>query len=106
MFHLHESLAVMVVSLDKTLVGWQKISNPSAAQIKKTAALDSMRHEILELKRQTIFYDELKYRRKVSDLYMEIATSFEPLTPVKEGAIGLLEKEFLLIKKQVFEMMR
>ncbi len=106
MFQLHENLAVLVDSLDKTLVGWQKIANPSADQVKKTAKLDSMRHEILELKRQTIFYDELKYRRKVSDLYMEIATSFEPLSPLKEGAIGLLEKEFLLIQKQVFEMMR
>jgi hypothetical protein len=106
MFQLHENLAVLVDSLDKTLVGWQKITNPSAEQVKKTAKLDSMRHEILELKRQTIFYDELKYRRKVSDLYMEIATSFEPMSPAKEGAIGLLEKEFLLIQKQVFEMMR
>jgi photosystem II stability/assembly factor-like uncharacterized protein len=106
MFQLHEALAVLVDSLDKTLGTWQKISNPSADQIKKTAKLDSMRHEILELKRQTIFYDELKYRRKVSDLYMEIATSFEPLSPSKEIAIGLLEKEFLLIQKQVFEMMR
>jgi photosystem II stability/assembly factor-like uncharacterized protein len=106
MFQLHENLAVLVDSLDKTLVGWQKIANPSADQVKKTAKLDSMRHEILELKRQTIFYDELKYRRKVSDLYMEIATSFEPMSPAKEGAIGLLEKEFLLIQKQVFEMMR
>lgn len=106
MVQLHERLAVLVDSLDKTLVGWQKITNPSADQVKKTARLDSMRHEILELKRQTIFYDELKYRRKVSDLYMEIATSFEPMSPAKEEAIVLLEKEFLLIQKQVFEMMR
>jgi len=106
MVQLHERLAVLVDSLDKILVGWQKITNPSADQVKKTARLDSMRHEILELKRQTIFYDELKYRRKVSDLYMEIATSFEPMSPAKEEAIVLLEKEFLLIQKQVFEMMR
>jgi len=73
---------------------------------RKTAKLDSMRHEILELKRQTIFYDELKFRRKVSDLYMEIATSFEPLSPIKQVAIGLLEKEFLDIKQQVLALIK
>jgi hypothetical protein len=65
-----------------------------------------MRHEILELKRQTIFFDEFKYRRRLSDLYVEVVTSLEPLSPGKEEAITLMEKEYADIERKVYALMR
>ena len=103
---VHEKLSVLVDSMDNTLAALKKIDNKSAAQQKTFDQLDSMRHEILELKRQTVFFDEFKYRRRLSDLYLEVAFSIEPLSATKEGSITLLEKEFEEISKKVYGMMK
>ena len=106
MHSLHEKLAVLVDSMDNTIAGLKKISNRSASQQKKHDALDSIRHEILELKRQTVFFDEFKYRRRLSDLYMELAFALEPLSATKEGSLGLMEKEFEKIKMDVYTIFK
>ncbi len=53
-----------------------------------------MRKEILELNRKTVFFDEFKFRRRLSDVYLEVALALEPLSATKVGTIDLLEKEF------------
>jgi len=103
---VHEQLAVLVDSMDNTMAALKKVTTKTAAQQKSYDQLDSMRQEILELKRQTIFFDEFKYRRRLSDLYLEVAFSLEPLSATKEGSIALMEKEFDEIKKKVYAMMK
>jgi hypothetical protein len=100
LFNLHEKLSVLVDSMDNTLAALSKVENKSAAQQTAYTNLDSMRHEILELNRKTVFFDEFKFRRRVSDLYVQVANSLEPLTAGKEVAIGLLEKEFEVFNKR------
>jgi len=102
---LHEKLAVLVDSMDNTMAALKKVTNKTAAQQKTYSNLDSMRYEILELKRQTVFFDEFKYRRRLSDLYFEVALALEPLSASKEGSITLMEKEFDKIRKDVYTLM-
>ena len=104
LFSLHEKLYTLVDSLDKTMEALKKLDNKSAAQQGTYANLDTLRHELLELNRKTVFYDEFKFRRRVSDLYLEVATALEPLSASKEGAIGLLEKEFDVFNKRFLGM--
>ena len=103
---VHEKLAVLVDSMNNTMAALKKLPTRSASQQKTYDALDSMRYEILELKRQTVFFDEFKYRRRLSDLYLELAFALEPLSASKEGAITLMEKEFEEIQKKVYAMMK
>ena len=103
---LHEKLAVLVDSMNNTMASLKKLETRSTTQQKTYDDLDSMRYEILELKRKTVFFDEFKYRRRLSDLYMEVATALEPLSPSKEGSIALMEKEFEEIQRKVFGMMK
>ena len=102
---VQEKLAQLVDSMDNTLATLKKLPTKTAAQQTTYNGLDSMRYEILELKRQTVFFDEFKYRRRLSDLYFEVALAMEPLSASKEGSIALMEKEFEDIKKQVYKMM-
>ena len=106
LFTLHEKLAILVDSMDNAIAGLKKLSTKSASQQKSYEQLDSMRHEILELKRQTVFFDEFKYRRRLSDLYLEVAMSLEPLSATKSGSITLMEKEFEAISRQVYAMLK
>ena len=99
---IHEKLAVLVDTLDATISTLKKVDNKTTVQQNNYHLLDSIRYEILELKRQTIFFDEFKFRRRVSDLYLEVAFALEPLSASKEGSITLLEEEFEAIKKKVF----
>ena len=103
---LHEKLAMLVDSMDNTLATLKKMPAKTTAQQKTFTSLDSMRYEILELKRQTIFFDEFKYRRRLSDLYLEVAFALEPLSASKEGSITLMENEFEKIKKEVYVLMK
>ncbi|RYF90097.1 MAG: glycosyl hydrolase [Chitinophagaceae bacterium] len=103
---VHEKLAALVDSMDNTLARLKKMPSRTAAQQKTYDGLDSMRYEILELKRQTVFFDEFKYRRRLSDLYFELAFALEPLSASKEGSIALMEKEFEEIKKTVYAIMK
>ena len=106
LYTLHEKLAVLVDTMDKTIATLIKIENKTPANQVALAALDSMRKEILELNRKTIFFDEFKYRRRLSDLYLEVATSLDPLSASKEGSIDLLEKEFMVFNNQFYNILK
>jgi len=95
LYNLHEKLAVLVDTLDNSMAILSKISAKTPAQQSTLNALDSMRREMLELNRKTVFFDEFKYRRRLSDVYVEVATALEPLSVTKEGTIDLLEKELV-----------
>ncbi|RYZ27760.1 MAG: hypothetical protein EOO10_11755 [Chitinophagaceae bacterium] len=103
---LHEKLAALVDSMNTTLATLKKLPTRTPAQQKTYGALDSMRYEILELKRQTVFFDEFKYRRRLSDLYLELMLALEPLSASKEGTIALMEKDFEGIRRKVYAMMK
>jgi hypothetical protein len=106
LYSLHEKLAVLVDSIDNTIAGLNKIDNKTEVQQSTFAALDSMRKEILELNRKTVFFDEFKYRRRLSDVYLEVATALEPLSASKEGTIDLLEKEFIVFNNQFLSILK
>ena len=106
LYSLHEKLAVMVDSMDNIIAGFNKIENKNSLQQSTFAALDSMRKEILELNRKTVFFDEFKYRRRLSDVYLEVATALEPLSATKEGTIDLLEKEFIVFNNQFINILK
>jgi hypothetical protein len=78
----------------------KKIESRTAAQETKYQQLDSLRKEIIETNRKTVFFDEFKYRRRLSDVYIALCTALEPFSPSKTGAIAVLEQEFALIKKE------
>lgn len=105
-YKIHEKLADLVDSMDRTIARIGLTKDPIPADQKKVQQLDSMRHELLELKRQTIFFDEFKFRRKVSDLYLELAMALEPFPASKEASITLLEQEFVNFEKKVFSIMK
>jgi hypothetical protein len=106
LYSLHEKLAVLVDTMDKSIAALTKIDNKTAANQVALSSLDSMRKEILELNRKTIFFDEFKYRRRLSDLYFEVATSLNPLSASKEGSIDLLEKEFMVFYNQFYGILK
>ena len=106
LYNVHEKLAVLVDTMDKAIATLTKIDNKTAANQTALAAIESMRKEILELERKTIFFDEFKYRRRLSDLYLEVATSLEPLSASKEGSIDLLEKEFMVFYNQFYGILK
>ena len=81
-----------------------KTDTTAVATKEKLKKLDSFKREILELNRKSIFFDEFKFRRRVSDLYVAVANSIEPLAPSQEKGIGVLEQEFLVFQKRFFEL--
>jgi len=105
LFTIHEKLAAMVDSLDQSITTFTKLSSPSPIQKSTLLQLDSMRREILELNRKTVFFDEFKFRRRLSDVYLEVATALEPLSPTKQGTIALLEKEFIGFQQRYYRML-
>ena len=106
LYALHEKLAVLVDTLDNTLAAITKLTDKTPAQKQVLTNLDSMRHEILELNRKTIFFDEFKYRRRLSDMYLEVVTAIEPLSATKAGAIALLEKEFMVFNNRFYSVIK
>lgn len=99
MFTLIEQLAEMVTNIDSSLNRYAKdttsseLSKSQKAK-EKFAALDSFKKELLELNRKSIFFDEVKFRRKLTDFYLDLVTALEPLSPNQEKGIDLLEAEF------------
>ena len=104
LFNLHEQLFQLIDSLDKTVAIISKTDTTAVATKEKLKKLDSFKREILELNRKSIFFDEFKFRRRVSDLYVAVANSIEPLAPSQEKGIGVLEQEFLVFQKRFFEL--
>lgn len=100
MFQLEEKLFYLCDSLDKRIALLKKNAGRNADEDVKLKQLESFRTEIIEVNRKTVFFDEFKFRRRVSDVYVAICTALEPFSPSKLGAIEALEKEFEAYKKQ------
>ncbi len=94
LYSLHEKLAVLVNDLDAAIANLNNLSKKTSAQQKKLSALVSFRKEIIETNRKTVFFDEFKYRRRLSDVYLALCFALEPFSPSKVGAIEVLEDEF------------
>jgi hypothetical protein len=103
---LHEQLAVLVDTLNKTITTLTKTATADTTKKSKLKELDAFKHEILELNRKSIFFDEFKFRRRVSDLYFSVATSIEPLSTTQEKGIGLLEEEFTKFKNRFYQIIK
>jgi hypothetical protein len=66
----------------------------NAKEESRLQELEKFRAEIIETNRKTVFFDEFKYRRRLSDVYVAVCTALEPFSASKIGAIEALEKEF------------
>jgi len=106
LFDLQERLFGLVDSLDKTVAVIAKGDTTVASTKEKLKSFDTFKREIIELNRKSIFFDEFKYRRRVSDLYVAVATSIEPLSVSQEKGIGLLEEQFIDFQKRFFAMLK
>ena len=106
LFNLHEHLFTLVDSLDKTVKTISKGDTTVPAVKEKLHKLDSFKREIVELNRKSIFFDEFKYRRRVSDLYYSVASGLEPLSTSQEKGITLLEDQFVVFQKRFFELLK
>ncbi len=106
LFNLHEKLAVLVDTLDRTIATLTKIEKQEDRIKIKLDKLTEVRKEIIETNRKSIFFDEFKFRRRVSDLYVSVATAIEPLSAGQEKGIGVLEKEFEEWKVKVFDLLK
>jgi hypothetical protein len=106
LFRLHEKLAVLVDSLDRSINQLSSKTNKSSIEVEKYNALDSLRKEIIETKRKTVFFDEFKFRRRLSDVYFSLILGIEPFSPSRIGAINVLEDEFIKIEKTFYGLMK
>lgn len=104
LYNLQEKLFVLVDSLDKTIATISKSDTTELKTKDQLKKLDSFKREIIELNRKTIFFDEFKYRRRLSDLYLAVAMAIEPLSVKQEKGILLLEEEFEALKKQFYAL--
>ena len=68
--------------------------------------LVNLHKELIETNRKTIFFDEFKFRRRVSDLYLEVAVAIEPLSASQEKGITVLEKEFEVFKQKAYDLFK
>ncbi|MGC8015916.1 hypothetical protein ACP3V9_24350, partial [Salmonella enterica] len=75
-------------------------------EAKQLQQLTDLRKELIETNRKSIFFDETKFRKKISDLYLTVATAIEPLSNSKASAIGILEKEFVEWKQKVDDVLK
>ena len=103
---LHERLAALVDSLDKTIAIVTQTGNTNSSAKIKLAEMDAFKREIIELNRKSIFFDEFKFRRRVSDLYLTVATAIEPLSAGQEKSITLLEQEYEQFRNKFYEMIK
>jgi hypothetical protein len=106
LFRLHEKLAVLVDSLDRSINLLSSKTNKFSIEVEKYNALDSLRKEIIETKRKTVFFDEFKFRRRLSDVYFSLILGIEPFSPSRIGAINVLEDEFIKIEKTFYGLMK
>ena len=68
--------------------------------------LDSLRKEIIETKRKTVFFDEFKFRRRLSDVYFSLILGIEPFSPSRIGAIDVLEDEYKKIEQTFYGLVK
>jgi hypothetical protein len=106
LYQLHERLHTLIDSLDKTVKTISLGDTTTASVKEKLSKLDLFKREIVELNRKSIFFDEFKYRRRVSDLYVSVANGLEPLSPIQEKGIAVLEDQFLVFQKRFFDLIK
>jgi hypothetical protein len=106
LYQLHERLHTLIDSLDKTVKTISLGDTTTASVKEKLSKLDLFKREIVELNRKSIFFDEFKYRRRVSDLYVSVANGLEPLSPIQEKGITVLEDQFSVFQKRFFELIK
>lgn len=94
LFKLEEQLFYLSDSLDKKISSLKKNTSRNAKEESQLQELEKFRAEIIETNRKTVFFDEFKYRRRLSDVYVAVCTALEPFSASKIGAIEALEKEF------------
>lgn len=102
-------LCPVVVStdpMDKAIAVMNKMENKDDVQKNKLEKLVSIHKEIIETNRKSVFFDEFKFRRKLSDLYVDVATAIEPLSATQEKGIGVIENEFEVFKSRVFSLIK
>jgi hypothetical protein len=92
LFVLEEQLATIVDTIDAKLSVWGKQTTNDEIS-KKIKSLDSFKRELIELNRKSIFFDEQKFRRKISDFYLDMVRALEPLSESQEKGINVLEAE-------------
>ena len=106
LYHLEEKLAALVDTVNSTIV---KLSKDTATDEKvktRHQQLVNLHKELIETNRKTIFFDEFKFRRRVSDLYLEVAVAIEPLSASQEKGITVLEKEFEVFKQKAYDLFK
>jgi hypothetical protein len=106
LFRLHEKLAVLVDSLDRSINQLSKKDNKTSIEIEKFNSLDSLRKEIIETNRKTVFFDEFKFRRRLSDVYFSLILGLEPFSPSRIGAINVLEDEYKKIEQTFYGLIK
>lgn len=101
LYKAEEDLYYLVDTLDKKMAQ-VAVSDTTKSEVKQRwNAMNDLRKEILELNRKTIFFDEFKFRRRLSDLYVNVCTQTEPLSSNEEKGIVVMEKELADITKRV-----
>jgi type IV secretory pathway VirB6-like protein len=101
LYKAEEDLYYLVDTLDKK-IAQVAVSDTTKSEVKQRwNAMNDLRKEILELNRKTIFFDEFKFRRRLSDLYVNVCTQTEPLSSNEEKGIVVMEKELADITKRV-----
>ena len=103
LYHLEENLADLTDTLDKTIKAYTLQVAKDSSLNNPLKNLISIRKEIIETNRKSIFFDEFKFRRRVSDLYLHVVFSIQPLSAGQEKGIDVLEKEFEQFKKSVYQ---
>jgi hypothetical protein len=106
MFQLTEKLAVLVSDLDSSISVLEKNNSKDSIGNSKLEKLVNIRKEIIETNRKSVFFDEFKFRRRVADLYISVASSIEALSTSQEKGITVMEVEYLLLEKQVRALMK
>jgi len=104
-YAIHENLFKLMDSVDKKIAALNKLATKTEAEQTTLTQLQELRKEVLELNRTTVFYDEFKFRRRVSDVFLELCFAFQPFSPTKEGAITLLENEFTDFKNKFYKLL-
>ncbi|MBX9779976.1 MAG: hypothetical protein K2X26_06495 [Chitinophagaceae bacterium] len=106
LFNLEEKLFYLVDTTDKTIARLTAKNGKNEKEIKQLQQLADLRKELVETNRKSIFFDETKFRKKVSDLYLTVATAIEPLSNSKASAIEILEKEFEDWKQKIYDVLK
>jgi len=100
LYVLEEQLADMIDTIDAKLLIWNK-QTANEETSKKIKALDGFKRELIELNRKSIFFDEQKFRRRISDFYLDMVSALEPLSENQEKGINVLEAEMKVYQSKL-----